>query len=138
MLQNYVPSEWKEETYYELVFDDGRGNGLCFPCDKDGNILPAPEHPSLDHNKVDEARQRNLQDALAHPERYVRFNKVIRETHEYKEMAHGTCKCGYELYLYNQYLGACECPECGRWYNLFGQELTPPDQWEDNYEGEWC
>lgn len=131
MLKNYTPAKWVEETYYELVFDDGRGNGLCFPCDEAGNILPAPVNDSVDHKAVDEARRRNRDYALAHPEKYVRFNKVIKQTHGYKELAHGLCECGKEVYLYNEYMGACECPECGQWYNLFGQELLPPNQWEE-------
>ena len=31
--------------------------------------------------------------------------------------------------LFNQYLGACECPKCGQWYNLSGQELNPVNTW---------
>lgn len=131
MLKNYTPSEWKEETYYELVFDDGRGNGLCFPCDEAGNILPAPEHPSIDHNAVDEARRRNRDSAMEHPEKYVRFNKVIKQTHSYREPAYGLCECGAEFPMFNEYMGACECPGCGQWYNLFGQELLPPERWEE-------
>lgn len=130
MLKNYTRSERKTSIEYELVFDDGANNGYGFPCDKDGNLLPAPEHPSIDHNKVDEARQRNLQYALAHPEKYVRFNKVVKYERSYREPPRGLCECGREIVLYNQYLGACEC-ECGRWYNLFGQELNPPSQWEE-------
>lgn len=130
MLKNYTPSEWKEETYYERVFDDGRGNGLCFsPCDEDGNLLPWQDEA------VNEARRRNLESALAHPEKYVRFNKVIKRTHEYKEPAYGLCECGAEFPMFNEYMGACECPGCGQWYNLFGQELLPPDQW--GRYGDW-
>lgn len=124
MLKNYTPSEWKTETYYERVFDDGRGNGLCFsPCDENGNLLPWQDEA------VNEARRKNLESALAHPEKYVRFNKVIKQTHEYKEPAYGLCECGEEFPMFNEYMGACECPGCGKWYNLFGQELLPPDQW---------
>ena len=41
------------------------------------------------------------------------------------------CRCGKDIQLFNQYLGASECPYCGQWHNLFGQELLPPDQWGD-------
>lgn len=41
----------------------------------------------------------------------------------------GECECGETVTLYNQYLGACECPKCGRWYNIWGQELNPPHTW---------
>lgn len=33
--------------------------------------------------------------------------------------------------LWDEYLGACECPNCGRWYNIMGQELNPPSTWRD-------
>lgn len=132
MLKNYTPSEWKDETYYELVFDDGRGNGLCFQCDAGGDILPWPETDPK-HLAIDEARRHNRDYALAHPEKYIRFNRVIKQTRSYKELAHGLCDCGEEVYLTNQYMGACECPGCGKWYNLFGQELTPPEQWEEDW-----
>ena len=37
------------------------------------------------------------------------------------------------VYLYDRYRAACQCPKCGRWYNLFGQELLPPEMWEEDY-----
>lgn len=57
------------------------------------------------------------------------------ETHEwtYMEPALGLCKCGQEVVLDGDYQGAVSC-ECGRWYNLFGQELRDPAHWEEDYE----
>ena len=43
----------------------------------------------------------------------------------------GKCECGNEVMLMDQHMGAAECPECGQWYNLFGQKLKPPEDWED-------
>ena len=43
----------------------------------------------------------------------------------------GTCNCGHKIELYDRYLGACECPYCGQWWNLFGQELKNPEHWND-------
>lgn len=43
------------------------------------------------------------------------------------------CVCGTEFHLVNQYQGACDCPGCGRWYNLFGQSLRDPSEWEEDY-----
>ena len=37
--------------------------------------------------------------------------------------------CSEEFYLQDEYRGACECPRCGQWFNLFGQELTDPRGW---------
>ena len=56
---------------------------------------------------------------------------------KYTANAHGICECGKDIELYDQYLGACECPHCGRWHNMFGQELNEPAGWEEEYEEEW-
>jgi hypothetical protein len=40
-------------------------------------------------------------------------------------------QCGKEFKLQDHYCGACECPNCGEWYNLCGQHLNPPEQWEE-------
>ena len=122
MIKNFKPREWKTETYYELCFDDGHGNGYGFPCDKDGNA-------SLQY---EEARK-NLAYCLGHPERYARYNTVVRKENRYVEDASGVCYCGNHVRLHDQYMGACECERCGQWYNLSGQELVPPERWEENY-----
>ena len=121
MIENFHPSEWKTQTWYELCFDDGRNNGLGFPCDEHGT-------PLIEGN---EAAQKNYQWALEHPERFARFNKVVKHKQDYKENAWGICECGETVELFNEYMGACECPQCGKWYNLFGQELNPPETWPD-------
>jgi hypothetical protein len=84
--------------------------------------------PLIDGN---EGAQINYRYALEHEDKYVRFNRVIKRERDYKELAHGTCECGEEVYLQNEYMGACECPNCGRWYNLFGQELNPVNTWSN-------
>ena len=122
MLKNITRRQRKTFFEYRRDFDYGDGSGFCFDCDKDGNLLPMPE-----------AAMRNYQECLAHPERFETFNKVIRIEHTYTENAHGTCICGRDVELYDQYRGACQC-ECGRWYNLFGQELIDPRYWEDDDE----
>jgi len=47
-----------------------------------------------------------------------------------KKRTVGTCPCGREVTIQ---FDDTEC-ECGRYYNLFGQELVPPSQRE--YEGD--
>lgn len=121
MLKNYVPAEHKVVREYVLVFDDGHGNGYEFPCDSSGSLLP---------DVPDEARE-NCKRCLEHPEQFVRFDEVVEYKRKIRENAHGTCICGEEVELYDAYLGACQCPRCGRWYNLFGQELIPPEYWEE-------
>ena len=124
MINNYVPKRYYTVTRYELVFDDGAYNGCGFPCDENGQVF----------NDIPDAAKENYKYCLEHPEKFVRFNKVVKHERKTYDNAHGTCHCGNEIELYNQYLGACECDRCGKWYNLFGQELVPPTEWEGDYE----
>lgn len=122
MIKDFRPSERVTITEYELVFYHEYGCGLGFPCDKDGNIIGELQEPA----------QRNLNDALAHPEKYpYAWNKVEKTVRSYREPASGICKCGVRISLTNDYYGACECPECGQWWNLFGEELKNPERWND-------
>ena len=109
MLKNMTAREHKTLISFSLVFDDGHNNGFGFPCDKEGNVKNI--HPEA---------AKNLAWCKEHPEAFVRFNEVITIRQTYTEPAHGICKCGEVVILENQYHGACECPKCGQWYNLFG------------------
>lgn len=120
MLKNYVPAKYRTVIDYELVFDDGRNNGFGFPCDANGELLSG----------MPEAAYKNYIRCVNNPTDFVRFNQVVKHKRRVQDNAHGTCICGAEVELYNQYNGACQC-QCGRWYNLFGQELLPPGQWEE-------
>jgi len=121
MLSNYVEAKCRTITEYTLCFDDGRYNGFGFPCDEKGNLLEG----------LTEAAISNYKRCLENPDKFERFNKVVKTERRVRDDAHGTCECGTEVYLYNQYMGACECPNCGKWYNLFGQELNNPMYWEE-------
>ncbi len=122
MLHNFVPAERKTNVSYDLTFwyDDDRERGFCFPCDRFGKVLPI---------QYEEARQ-NYENCMAHPDQFKVFAEVQKYVNDYTEPAHGTCSCGEEVELYDQYCGACQCPKCGQWYNLFGQSLVPPEYWE--------
>jgi hypothetical protein len=61
---------------------------------------------------------------------------VRKVSHKYATNAVGVCVCGEQVELYNQYMRACECSNCGQWYNLSGQELMPPRYWHDD-GGDW-
>ena len=122
MLKNMVERQTKELVEFSIEFTDAEGSGYTFPCDSAGNV-------QLDND----AARENYQFALAHPEKFpVQFNEFTRRTRTYTENAHGTCVCGEEVELYDQYKGACQCPKCKRWYNLFGQRLIDPQYWEDD------
>lgn len=46
----------------------------------------------------------------------------------------GKCDCGEEIILMcfpPTY--ACDCPNCGQYYNAVGQKLKPPEEWEEDY-----
>ena len=121
MLHNYVPAERKTSVSYDLSFFYGEEHaGFGFPCDAAGNVLPF---------QCEEAKQ-NYEYCMAHPEDFKTFAHVTKYVSHYTEPAHGTCSCGEEVELYDQYYGACQCPKCGQWYNLFGQSLVPPECWE--------
>lgn len=122
MLKNYVPRSSENIDEHSLIFfydDDG---GFSFPCDENGFV---------DISGITDCAFANLLDCMSHPERFKYFGEVRTEHRTIRHNAHGTCDCGEEVYLYNEYMGACECPNCGRWYNLFGQELIRPEYWED-------
>ena len=121
MIKDYKPAEWKNYDFYELVFDDGKYNGFASPCDENGNF-----------ELTDEQRE-NYEFAMRHSEKFKRFNQVVKCTNRYKENASGICGCENRIELYDEYLGACECPQCGQWYNLFGQRLNHPDEWEERF-----
>lgn len=122
MLSNYTPAQRVTYTEHQIAFDDGRGNGFGFPCDENGELLEGltPEAVANYHR------------CLERPKDFARYNKVITMQRSGLENAHGTCSCGAEVELYNQYMGACQCPKCSKWYNLFGQELLPPAEWEED------
>ena len=112
----------KTEVYYRRDFQrigEPEGCGFSFNCDEAGEL-----------NRENKAQMENYTYALSHPEQFEDRGRV-RYQREYMEPAQGICACGARVVLNNQYLGACECPGCGQWYNLFGQELLPPELWED-------
>lgn len=105
-----------------LAFFDEPGCGYTFYLDEQMRpILNSPE------------AKKNYDFCMAHPEEFkTAWNKIMYEKYEYTEPSIGRCSCGKEFPLEPVYLGAVQCPNCGQWYNLFGQELLPPEQWENN------
>ena len=122
MLNNIVyPDRVKEENYSLLFYVDKSG-GFSFPCDSNGNVFI---------DKMTDCAIENYNYCLKHPEKFPYAYKEIEYTWRWiKEPDYGICDCGERIELINQYMGACQCPKCGQWYNLFGQELLPPEKWE--------
>lgn len=122
MIQNYNPGGYTTVVDYELVFDDGYNNGFAFPCDEAGHLL----------NDLNNAALANYMQCVGQPEKFRRWNKVVSHKRRFRENPSGDCRCGEHVELWPEYCGACSCSKCGQWYNLFGQELLPPEQWEDD------
>ena len=118
MLKNIIHGEIETQTEYNLVYDDGHGNGFGFPCNASGSVI----------NLRPEAVA-NLAWCTEHPEKFARAGVVVERHWSWRNPDKDTCFCGETVTLENQYHGACQCPKCGQWYNLFGEELLPPDQW---------
>lgn len=127
MINNYVPAKRRTIREYNLVFDDGYGNGFSFPCDCTGRVF----------KDLPDAAKENCKWCLAHPEKFERFDEIVEYKYTVKDDAHGTCHCGNEVYLHDMYYGACQCDQCGQWYNLSGQELRPPEDWEENLDDDY-
>lgn len=122
MIHNFVPCHMDEEIVHRLVFDDGCNSGFWFPCDEHGNLLPG----------MHENARENYEFCMANQNSFVRANEVISFKQRVRVPATGICYCGNNMELRNEYYGACQCGECGQWYNLFGQELLPPGEWEED------
>lgn len=115
--------ETKVSITYSLEFDyrDNSGGGFTFPCNQQGEIL----------------REEMPQTAIDNYHRCLKDNRlsspyVLPHRSYWVEPAVGECFCGEQVVLENQYMGACQCPECGQWYNIYGQSLIPPEYWEDD------
>ena len=121
-MKDFKHGEYVEQIEYRLCFYYEPGGGSAFPCDEHGNVQ---------FDKMQEPAKRNYERCLeAGPEHFpVAFNEVERRVRRWREPNSGICNCGERIELYNEYLGACECPNCGQWWNLFGQELKPVEQW---------
>lgn len=110
----------KIEYSREFRWKKDRNSGCGFPCDKEGNLLP----------NINEVAKENYKKALNN-DNLVDLGVVEREI-TYREPAIGKCSCECKNEMVNQYMGAFQCKRCGQWYNLFGQELKPVEEW-NNY-----
>ena len=121
MLKNYVPKTSHIEVDHDIIFYYDDNGGFGFPCDATGNVTLS---------ELSDCAMKNLLWCLENPDKFKHFGEVRTNRKRVHDNAHGTCECGREVYLFNQYMGACEC-KCGRWYNLFGQELNDPTTWSE-------
>ena len=121
MLKNIIPRKWKEEISFHIEFTGEDGSGFSFPCDSKGNAI-----------LENDAARTNYEFARNHPELFTEhFDELVRRVNQYLEPGRGTCSCGNEVILVDEYQGACQCSKCGSWYNVFGQSLIDPQYWEE-------
>lgn len=111
---------------YWINFDckDDHSCGFIFPANSDGI-------PALD--KMPEEAKINYYACEASVDKFDRWF----EEREYQvaDYAVGKCKCGAEVELFDgAWMGAVQCEKCGKWYNIYGQELVDPEYWEDDDE----
>ena len=115
----------EEVKEFRLEYTDAHGDGYSFPCDKDGNIL-------WDKCPYPDTTKKSL--AYCKAQDWATNGEVVMVvTHN----RYGICpRCGRHVWLggngFAPYMGMTEC-ECGQWYNVFGQALKPPEDWEEDY-----
>lgn len=112
--------EKKEETYYTYDFDRNDGGGFTFPCNSIGEV------------QLNGCNRENYEFCVKNKSDFA-WHGIVEHRNTYYESAVGECTCGEKVILEAQYMGACQCPKCGKWYNIFGQALLDPEFWEDDY-----
>jgi hypothetical protein len=109
---------------YTIEFEnkDNPNAGFCFPATSYGE----PDFAMMSDEAIQNFKKCLIDDRLTEAEFKV-------DKHTYMNPAIGKCICGAEVVLDSGYMGAVQC-ECGKWYNLFGQELRDPKYWEEDYD----
>lgn len=126
-LENFTRREWVEQYKYSHSFswDDCPGAGFSFDCFENGAV-------NLD--SFSEGAKENLWRAIFNLfDKPLTYKGIVELDCSYREMAHGTCPCGREVWLDFDNGHGIDC-DCGRIYNLSGQELAPRSQWEDRWD----
>lgn len=108
------------EYYIEFNYKDNPEAGFCFPATSSGE----PDFSCMSPEAKANYEACLTDDRLTEAEFKV-------EKHTYINPAVGQCVCGAEVILECDHAGAVMC-ECGKWYNLFGQELRDPKYWEED------
>lgn len=107
-VEYYIFYEWAEEL----------DSGFMFPCNQDGEI---------DFNEMEQVALDNYQ-KCENDEYEVVYQGLRRSVNSYWEPAIAECSCGHEVTLESN---TNVCEQCGSYYNMGGQELRDPRQWEE-------
>lgn len=125
MLENLVSGKRVVKIHYHLsyVWECDPNAGFSFDCDEFGII---PEGYFVDRPLSLENYQNCVR---GYDERgwTILFQGVKTWETRYWDPAHGTCRCGREVYLEDTLYNSCDC---GVAYSGTGQELAPVSQWE--------
>ena len=103
-----------------------------------GFTFGATDSGKPDFSHMTDGAEDNYQRCIEHPEEFDGPH-IVNHSYSYYEPAVGICdKCGAEVEMNNDYQGAVQCPKCGQWYNLFGQQLKSPNKWDkdETYDDE--
>lgn len=101
----------------EFSLKSASGAGCSFECDERG-VLKEMSTEALENYKY----------CLEHPREYL--DEGVKKRYVcYEEPTHAICECGKEILLEDHLYGASKCIYCGRWHNMFGQEIKYPSMW---------
>lgn len=110
------------EYYLEFKYKDDPEAGFCFPATHLGDP---------DFDRMSDEAIANYQACLT--DKRLTAEEFTKHKWTYMNPALGICSCGRDVVLECDHAGAVRC-ECGKWYNLFGQELRDPKYWEEDDE----
>ncbi len=143
MLTMINKSQIIEISTEELDFYNALTNEVCygFPI-KEGKNKPTPTKRNSSGKYISCKKNectwwKNYELCLEMEKLGQLYSKRERYVSTVSEPAKVKCRCGQKFFLTNDYLGACSCPKCGSWYNLFGQELRRDWTDEIDHDDEW-
>ena len=114
----YPEEVWIEEYTREFEYIDRSNRFYSFPCDANGLV------------DVTEDFSTSYEYCLANVGTKFLDMGIIDMSHFERSCGYGTCVCGETVYLDADYGNGIDC-DCGRIYNLSGQELAPRSQWDE-------
>lgn len=119
LIKQRTPVKFREYTI-EFRYKDDPNAGFSFPATCHGD----PDFPAMGSEM-----RANYEACLS--DKSLTEGEFTKHEWTYIEPALGLCSCGKEVVLDCGHDLAVQC-ECGKWYNLFGQELWDPKYWEED------
>lgn len=113
-----------KDRYIEFIYKDDPNAGFMFPATSTGE----PDFDSM----PPEAKA-NYERCLGELAPQFEEPEFVKDERTYMHPAVGLCSCGAEVILDAD---AVRC-DCGKWYNIFGQELKDPKYWERD-DDDYC